>query len=285
MKIIDTHLHFWDLGNKINSWVLRQTEQPFFNKSYLPESLFNIAKLDGIVHIEAHDSTIPTLTEIEWLNTIMQKNKGVKYAHIAFADITLPNNKFCAIIDQIMQYQCVKGIRHILSHHPNYQYNPCDEDLSEHINIQDNLSYLSKNNLIFNCQMYPYQLSKFIDFVEIAQVKCIVDHMALPVWNNQNDCQIWKNVVIKLSKMNNVFIKLSGLDMFKHESEFTEIINYCINNVPHNRLLYGSNYPVSCNSKYTLWQKHLNKLIHVEEDKELIFFENANNLFFNEHKI
>jgi len=277
---IDTHLHFWDLNKKINNWVINQTDSLDLKKNFLPDSLLTDSSIVGVVHVEAHDSEVPTIQEIQWLDSIMEKHQNIKYAHIAYVDITLPLSEFARIIHEIKQYSCVKGIRHILTHNPKYPYSPCDEDLSEHKNIQANLDYLQQNNLIFDCQMYPYQLHKFLPFIIKSGVTCVIDHFALPAWDNKEDHELWQQLIIKLGKINHVYMKLSGLDMFKLESEFEEVVNFCLQNIPDNRLMYGSNYPVSYTNEPNYWCNYLNTTIKNNATKEKIFLNNALALFF-----
>ena len=285
MQIIDAHLHFWDLSNKMNSWVSRQENSPFLNKNYLPDTVVGNCSenLVGVIHIEAHDSATPTIAEIKWLDTTM-KNNPLKFRHIAFADITLPNPEFCNIIDQIKEYSNVIGIRHILSHHPSFSYSPCDEDLSKDSNIQANLSYLAKNKLIFDCQMYAYQINNILPEIINSGVTCIVDHLALPAWKQENDAdhQQWKDTIIKLATLKNIFIKVSGLDMFQVREHFDNVIQYCLDTFPINRLVYGSNYPVSFNHDYNYWYNYLNKLHLSGLEKEQLFYKNALTLFFKD---
>lgn len=281
LKKIDTHLHFWDLGNKFNNWVLYQTDSSELKKNFLPDALFIDDTLYGVVHIEAHDSAISTINEIKWLSGIMQKYPYVKYAHIAFADITLPYDEFSQIINEIKQHAQVKGIRHILSHSPRYKYNPCDEDISNHKNILGNLQCLMQNKLIFDCQMYPYQLQNILPHIIYSGVTCIIDHCALPAWDNMHDYDLWQKLVIELGQVRHIYLKLSGLDMFKPEEEFAGIVDFCLEHIPYERLMYGSNYPVSFTNNYNYWFDFLNTAIKNAAIKEKIFLNNAANVFFN----
>lgn len=281
MKKIDTHLHFWDLDSKINNWVLNQTDSLDLKRNFLPEDLFRDSSIIGVVHVEAHDSAVPTIQEIQWLDTLMKKYQSIKYAHIACVDITLPTSEFAKIILEIKEYTCVKGIRHILAHHPKYEYSPCDKDLSEHKNIQANLDYLQQHNLIFDCQMYPYQLHKFLPLIIKSGVNCVIDHFALPAWDNMEDHELWQQLIIKLGKVNHIYLKLSGLDMFKLEAEFGTVIDFCLQHIPDSRLMYGSNYPVSYTNEPNYWFNYLDTLIENNDLKEKIFLNNALGLFFN----
>lgn len=75
--IIDSHIHFWDLSNNLNTWV-KDTDLP---KMVCPVDF----EIDNFVHIEAHDDNIDNLAEYKWLKNNF-KNKTVKV--IAFIDFT-----------------------------------------------------------------------------------------------------------------------------------------------------------------------------------------------------
>ncbi len=283
MNVIDSHIHFWDLSKNINNWVFK-TNNPLLIKNYLPSDAikkFNDS-IYGVIHIEAHDSVIPTGVEITWLNGIMDNTPNLSYKHIAFVDITLPNKDFASTINQIKQNKNVAGIRHILSYNPKFDYSPCSEDLSKHANIAANLKYLAQNNLIFDCQMYPYQLNNILPAITESGVLSVVDHLALPAWREKDDPdhKLWQDTILGLSEIDNVFIKLSGIDMFRRETEFDEVVKFCLKNVPIGRLIYGSNYPVSFTHDYNYWFDYLNNLGLSATEKEQIFFKNAFDIFF-----
>jgi predicted TIM-barrel fold metal-dependent hydrolase len=282
MQIIDSHVHFWDLKNKINSWVLKQCRVEL-QTDYLPSSMVSGEKSNiyGFVHVEAHDSAISTLNEIKWLRAEMEK-ANLRYKHIAFADITQPFNEFKLTIDSIRINPNVVGIRHILAHHPKFKYNPCDLDLSNNKNIGNNILYLAESNLIFNCQLYPYQIRGILPAIENCKITTLLDHILLPIWNDINDKEgkLWCDSISEISTMENVYLKLSGLDMFQDESKYTEVINECLNRFPYTRILYGTNFPVSFTHDYTFWYKVLDRIISTSGHKKAIFYENAFNLFF-----
>lgn len=287
MRIIDTHIHFYNLNNNINTWIKNAIDSPYLQVNHLPQMLLDSSKNEiyGVLHVEAHDSAIPTEVEIKWLEQAMQATPKLRYKHIAFVDITLSITDFITIINQIKTYKYVVGIRHILSYQPDFRYNPCDSDLSKNKNILENLKYLAKNNLIFACQAYPYQIKNLLPLIYASKVSCIVDHFALPGWHVKNDenHKLWQSTVLELAKSPNIFLKMSGLDMLQPKSEFAEIIDYILNNFPIARLLYGSNNPVSNQGDYNTWGhdllehfKHLNP-----KTCDDIFYNNAYKLLFD----
>lgn len=281
MKVIDTHVHFWELENKINSWVLRQSNPDLWH-DYLPGTMINRSTHDllGVVHVEAHDSAVSTIKEVEWLQNKMQDQK-IQYKHIAFADITLLYTEFKNIIDQLNLFNNVVGIRHILSFNPKFSYNPNDYDLSSHENIARNLEYLAQNNLIFDCQVYAHQIKNILPAIVKSNVTTVIDHMLLPAWHklNDEDCKLWQETILELAKHKNIYMKLSGLDLFQSPSDFDFAVIYCLEKFPNERLIYGSNYPVSCNNDYNSWVDYLVKINYPLHKREQIFYENARKLF------
>lgn len=281
MQIIDAHIHFWDLKNKINSWVLRSSN-PNLQKDYLPDNLVNVStnELIGVVHVEAHDSAIPTITEVTWLKAVM-KNHKLQYKHIAYADITLPFAEFKKVIDGLASYHDVLGIRHILSYTTKFNYNHNESDLSNHKNIAKNLEYIALNNLIFDCQAYSSQMKNLLPAIIKSNVTTIIDHILLPAWDEQNDedCKLWQDTIMELAKHTNIYLKLSGLNMFQAMENYDFVVDFCLDNFPQERLMYGSNYPVSCNNNYNDWINCLlSKNIEPRKSSQ-IFYENAKKLF------
>ena len=237
-------------------------------------------EITGVVHIEAHDSAIHTTKEIQWLADKM-KNSILQYKHIAFADITLPHAEFVNIIDQIVLFSNVVGIRHILAHTTKFDYNPNTVDLSINKNIKGNLDYLAKNNLIFDCQVYSEQIKNILPAIISSQVTTVIDHMLLPAWDHYNDkdCNLWQKTITQLSTLSNVYLKLSGVDMFQPKSNFNSAVMYCLDKFSSKRLIYGSNYPVSFSNDYNYWYNYLATFKLSESEKECIFYNNAKKLF------
>ncbi|MEN9391081.1 MAG: hypothetical protein RL017_378 [Pseudomonadota bacterium] len=276
MNVIDAHIHFWDLNNKINSWVLNQPRAEL-HRNYLPWTKNNYQ----FVHIEAHDANISPVQEIEWLATEMNKING-SYKHIAFVDITQAPLRFAAIINKLKTFDQVVGIRHILAYQQQSQYNPCNRDLSSNRNIGNNLLYLANNELIFNCQIFPHQLINLLAPLKYSGVTTVIDHMFLPLWQDINDSNgiLWTKALDLIANLPNVYLKLSGIDMFQPEAIFTNTMQQCLQRFPVARMLYGSNFPVSFTSDYDFWYNFIKQLIKLPEEQNQIFYANAFNLFF-----
>ncbi len=273
LQAIDTHVHFWDLNQKINSWVLNQSNEAL-KHDFLPQMLQQKMqdKLYGAVHIEAHDSRIDTEVEIKWLMAVAQKCPAIEIKHIAYVDMTLPKTQFIAKLDKLKQYPQVVGIRHILAYEQGVDYCPESQDLSTYPNVIANLQILADYNLIFDCQAYPRQLLNLASYLKASRVKTAIEHCGLPLWGNDEQRQLWQQSMRVLSEVENVSLKLSGLQMLGQLAHSKAIIDYTIDCFGYQRLMYASNNPVCFRDNPLEWFETLDQLC---AGKGEVFCDNA----------
>ncbi len=277
---IDTHVHFWDLQQQINSWVAQSKDQEL-HQNFLPESFIikSPQNLKGLVHIEAHDSTIPTEIEQAWLQEIMSPFPDLDFKSIAYADLTQDPRTFEKIIYGLQKYPSFIGIRHILSYRPNSTYSPCQKELSQHPNIIKNLHLLKQQDLIFECQCYAEQLLNLLPAIQSSQVTCVIEHVLLPNHRNDADKILWLKALEKAGKLKNTYIKLSGLDLFNKKLNTEKIIKTCLLFFGASHCLYGSNHPVSHLNQPGNWFQKLNQLDLSLIEKQQIFYSTAKQVY------
>ena len=90
-KIIDTHIHLWDLNKYSYDWITNSFNKKL-NKNYLLENFLEDSKLlnlQKVVHIEANINVQNNINETQWLQSIANSNvKGFPNAIIGFIDLT-----------------------------------------------------------------------------------------------------------------------------------------------------------------------------------------------------
>ena len=273
MRIVDTHAHFWQLNQNINRWVLKQPNRPL-KQDFLPQNLQQkmANQLLGVVHIEAHDSKVETEKEIQWLQCLQEKTPKLKIKHIAYVDITQSSDQFSKKIANLKNYPQVVGIRHILAFENGVDYCPQSEDISEHPNLVGNLMILADNNFIFDCQAYPRQLLQLLPVFKQSKVMTAIEHLGLPIWENKMQKNIWQQSMLELSRLENVFLKLSGLAMLDQLDYAKDIIEYVLKCFKCSRLMYGSNNPVCLTENPMQWVGILEDIIGMDQD---IFYQNG----------
>ena len=149
MKIIDSHIHFWNIDNKINEWV---------DTTDLPRIVSpNDFNTDCFVHVEAHSEKHDNLCEYRWLKKHFA-NKNIKI--VAFIDFSQHISTFEQKAIQLGKITDVVGVRQIMATSNKSKYSPYNKDIP--LDFSSKLKILAQNNLVFDCQMYPNQLLKYI---------------------------------------------------------------------------------------------------------------------------
>ncbi|MCF6764582.1 amidohydrolase family protein [Thiotrichales bacterium 19S3-7] len=281
MNIIDSHIHLWDIKNNYNQWIFSSDTFKAIQQSFTLDSVkasLNHA-LKGIVHIEAHDSKTDTLKETQWLINEAQKHPDIELKIIAFADILQPTNHFKQSIERLLTYPEIIGIRHILAHQPSANYNPLEFDETNNPNLIKNLQLLAEYNLIFEAQFYPKQWLKLAPYLEKFTTKIMLEHFGLPIMDHDSEFHRWAKAIKSLKSIESVYVKVSGLTMFKAGftlDELDNLLSYLIETIGTERLVYGSNFPVDYNQNYSNWFNQLNQANLTEQQKQKLFFDNAN---------
>ena len=117
MKVIDPHLHLFDLSQGQYRW-LRAGNPPNWPDKHLIQRNFADGDLElngeielaGFVHIEAGFDNEASWREIEWLENSVKK----PFRSIACVDLTWPVEDFQVAISKLQQYSSFVGVRHIL---------------------------------------------------------------------------------------------------------------------------------------------------------------------------
>ncbi len=296
MKIIDPHLHLFDLSLGDYSW-LQAKNPPYWPDKQLINRNFTIADLRlpapfehaAFVHIEAGFSNSQPWLEIEWLERLCpQKPLDItRFLAATTSKQATPNMKTIACIDlqqstadfaeQIVKfshYRSIAGFRHILDEQAS--------ELLENSQVQQNLHYLSESGFIFECQLDGAdsaaieQLCKLLE--RTPRLKIIINHAAFPSLNAPSFIT-WQTNMQKLALFSNLYIKASGWEMLNRaydSRQIETIVSLLIDYFSLQRVMLASNFPLclfSCS--YTqLWQTY-QQLAFSEPQKTALMYDNA----------
>lgn len=248
MKIIDPHLHLFDLNKGQYHWLKPENppfwpDKPVIAKNFSEQALKLASPLNltGFVHIEAGFNNQEPWREIAWL----EENCQSSFRSIASLDITLMPALFSQQLDKLLTYQSVVGIRHILD----------DEALNilKHKNCLANLQLLAKKQLCFELQISLSDNHAIDQLVEILSVTSglfyCINHAGWPPLNIENarNKSHWQQNLQRLSKFSNIYIKCSGFEMAdRHYSKNWQqaVINQCITHFGIARVILASNFPL-----------------------------------------
>ncbi|MDO6720721.1 amidohydrolase family protein [Psychrosphaera sp. 1_MG-2023] len=276
MKIIDPHIHLFDLSKGEYGWLKPENQPNWPDKSRIFRSFSEedltlgvSNKLAGFVHIEAGFDNNAPWREIEWLERICQK----PFKSIAAIDLTLPPASFKHQVSKLKVLNSVVGVRHIL-----------DDDLPailSHQNTANNLLTLDNLGWIFELQFdlnnTDFTLLCVDKLTPFNNIKFTLNHCGfINLSHSEINSQFYQNL-ISVSQLPNIAVKCSGWEMIDRAYGFADVhsaVLKCIDIFGPKKVMYASNFPL-CTFSYgyqQYWQE-LNKLNIVHA--QALFHDNA----------
>lgn len=254
MKIIDSHIHLWDLSLKKHAWLLEKPGDSFLGDysplqtSYLPANYQNDAKahqVEKTVHIQAGWSRDDLLGEVQWL-TELNQTLGSPDAIIAYANLT--STQLETELNALSQFPLVKSIRQIIAWHANPYYRSCDADYLNDAKWQQGFAKLAQHGLCFDLQIFPEQASAAYQLGKLnPQVPIVIEHALQPIQHDSEYLAYWRRQLAKLAELPNFYLKLSGLHLFNHQPDhlvIKNILEICVEIFTPSRCMFGSNFPI-----------------------------------------
>lgn len=283
MKIIDTHLHVWDLNEFRLPWldgcgeVLNRT---YVEADYLKEFEKNKKyELDQAVYIEVDVRADQKKKEAAFLLEKAADKTSVISGGVISGDLTDP--EFPAYLDQF-QSGALKGIRQVL-HVDDAAPGTCLKP--EFIR---GIKELGARGLVFEACMRIEELDDLYQMAKLCpETTIIMDHMgnidAQRVTQNTGDSQYaeqWMTDVKNIASCENVICKVSGLNPegVWNVQTLKPAVDIVLDAFGEDKVIYASNYPV-CNSSTEMipWIEALDEITknRGEVFRRKLFYENA----------
>ena len=263
MKIIDPHLHLFDLDQGEYSWLCARNA-PFWPDKQLINRHFNEQDLQfdspvdkpleivGFVHIEAGFDNQHPWRELQWL----ERTCHLPFKAIACVDITQAPEVFNQTLTKLQQQASLVGVRHILD----------DQALSilSAINTLTNLARLADAGLSFDCQLSlldTLAIKQLINILsQLPQLICIINHAGFAPIAHNDDWSLWQENLSQLANFKTVAIKCSGWEMTQREypiKHCLQVITSAIDLLGDTRVMLASNFPLCLFSKsyQRYWQE------------------------------
>lgn len=262
MKIIDSHLHLFDLSQGDYHWLKLENQPLWPNKTLINQnftesdlSLKAPLSIAGFVHIEAGFDNNKPWRELAYL----EANCQLPFKSIAYLDITKTSAACIADLNKLQQHRSFVGIRYIIDENA--------EQIFNHPAVFANLKMLAKRQLIFELQM-PITCQKSLElfttlYQEIPELTVIINHAGSP--QDLQSAKPWQQALKALAKYPKIAIKCSGWEMIDRNykvSAAATICLHCITYFGEDRVLIASNFPVNlfCNNYQNYWALIINEL-------------------------
>ena len=250
LKIVDTHIHLFDLTHKSLhwSWLMPSAEEGRLGNidgmkslryeavNLLAESRFT--SVGKFVHIQAAIGSKDPVLETEWLTQMFDRT-GLHSAIVGHVDLTVDSAR--EVIDRHLAFAMFRGVR-------DFAIEPALATGKNTTELNTALNYLAEKNLVLDldCQWPNMRLA-----AEMARrhpfLKIVIEHIGTPNSNSDEYFADWKKGMASLAAEPNIFCKLSGVGML--DPKFTEEsirpwLEYCISTFGPERCMIGSNWPL-----------------------------------------
>jgi predicted TIM-barrel fold metal-dependent hydrolase len=268
--IYDAHHHLWDLEAVHYPWLAAKGVQRFFGnptaiqKNYLPEDLrtdIGDLPVEKSVHIQVGAADNQHVAETAWLQK-MCDHHGLPNAIVAYCALEQGNRT--EILDQLQQFQAMRGIRQIVGRSPEEDKRSETGSLLENPEWIIGLKELAKRKLTFDLQLIPCQMeAAFKVFSQVEDLPVTLCHCGSPGHlKDKANWNLWQQGLQKLAQLPNFHCKISGLGMFDHDwttDSLRPIVETVIEISGPERCMFGSNFPVDkLHRDYqSLWQSYL----------------------------
>jgi len=276
MKIIDAHQHFWDPSRGDYSWMPQDNK--ILNRKYDLEDLAKDSRsidLYKTVLVQA----AATNAETEYMLNIAE-NSDLVSGVVGWVNFEDPN--------QLKQLKTFAKNPKFVGVRPMIQDIP-DKNWVLNKDFDIFFKTIIDLDLSFDALGFPIHLDNFyIIASKYPSLRFVIDHLMKPKIcnNNQEEFIHWQKGINKLSKLENVYCKFSGMVTEAcekwTEQDLKPYVDEILNLFTDKKIMWGSDWPV-CNlrTNYLGWYNsatNLTKELSLAE-RQNIFYNNAKRFY------
>lgn len=296
-KILDCHVHWWDLENNYYPWLMdRKSDdsvlaaEDLLAQTYLPEHYFADAEgfdVIGFVHIEASWDPKTPLDETRWLKEMLKKGfaRNLPTAIVAAADLRKPDIE--TLLEQHKAVTNVRGIRHILNYiadKPDYCW--AEGDYLQDPTWHDNFGLLKKYDLDFDLMCFSNHLPGMIEVArKHPDIRIHLEHTGMPHDHTEEGRSAWRAGLMGLAALDNTDIKISGLGNTIADWTEKKVRPYVLEAIDifgTKRVAFASNFPTDkqFSGLADIWNAFFSITSDFSQDeKNAMFAENAARMY------
>jgi predicted TIM-barrel fold metal-dependent hydrolase len=284
IPFVDTHFHLHDLKHPDlrYSWLEKDAMHGFLGdidaikpwkyqiEDYIAEIRFsNVPKA---IHVQAALGIKNPVDETKWLQAFADKTG---YPHGIVAECHLQDDDVEAVLEGHMQYANVRGIR-------DFGRGDYLEDPAWHAGY----GKLARHNLVY-CLDTRVPLFPKVEALarKFPNTVVCVDHCGIPMERTPESLRAWREGVSRLGKIDNIWMKISGLGMRDPRWTVDSIRPYVLGSIEAfgtGKVVFGTNWPVDrLFSSYPDLINAYAEIIHgfSKDEQRAMFAGNAERLF------
>ncbi len=280
MKIIDTHVHVWDLNKADYPWL--KGDESILNGTWTIQQLEDERKQAGITagilvqaagNLEDTGFMLQTAYETEWI-------KGV-VCWLPLTDIAATQR---ILEEKYLQEPYCKGIRHQIHDEKDAKWllQPA---------VLESLKLLAAHNIPYDIVgILPAHIETVLELNErIPELRMVFDHLNWPPIPSGERFGKWGELMKVAAQRKNLYAKISGLGTAsgnfqnRTKEDIKPYVEYILQHFGIDRCFCGGDWPVSllANNYTDTWQniKDMLSELLTEEEQGKILFNNADHFY------
>lgn len=255
-KIIDTHIHIWDLEKIHYAWLDGDTS--ILNRSYRFDELlpsFQKMQITGGVLVQAANN----LEDTRWMLETARQYKEIKGV-VGWLPLTDPDAVQTLLETDFLNQEYFKGVRHLV-------HNEADTNWLLQDPVLESLQLLASFNIPYDMVgINDGHLKTAIQVTQkIPQLKIVLDHLNQPPIFSQQRFGAWGSLMKEIAQSPNVYAKISGMGTASgksgswSEDDIAPYVEYALDTFNSTRCFCGGDWPVSklAGTYEHLWQIYI----------------------------
>jgi predicted TIM-barrel fold metal-dependent hydrolase len=289
-KIVDAHIHWWDLDNNYYPWLMDNKQEDGGLSGAGPIAHTYVAKhyledargydISAVVHIEAQWDPSDPLGETRWLDGIARSgvDEGLLAGLVGFANLAADNCE--QLLAGHAASDLMRSIRHMLN---RIEDNPAKcwaaEDFTVNPAWLKNFGLLKKYKLGFDLMCFSNMMQRMADLAhKHPDTMIYLEHAGMPHEFDAAGNALWRSGMKALAANDNVVTKISGLGTViplerSHDPALLSNLKYCVD-----RVMFASNFPTDklFSSMDAIWQAFLSITADFSQgERDKMFADNA----------
>jgi L-fuconolactonase len=275
-KIIDTHIHVWDLQQANYPWLKDDTS--ILNQTWAIEQLNSERETAGItggVLVQASSN----LQDTELMLNTARKTAWIDGV-VCWLPLLHTDDTQQLLDENFLKEKYFKGVRHQVHDEPNTKWllQPA---------VINSLKILAEKNIPFDVvAVLPQHIETALEVAyKVPELKMVFDHLSQPPIKTKERFGVWGELMRTAAQHKNFYAKISGLGTASgnlaawNEEEVKPYIAFVLEHFGTSRCFCGGDWPVSllAGSYKKVWNVYtavVNSLVS-KQDSENIFYHNA----------
>ena len=280
MKIIDTHVHVWDLEKADYPWL--KDDSSILNRTWRIEEIENERKQAGISagvlvqasgNLEDTELMLETAYKTDWICGV-----------VAWLPLTDPEKTQRLLDERFLKERYFKGVRHQI-------HDEKDTNWLLQPEVIESLKILSSFGIPYDVVgIKPGHIETVLKVTEkIRGLRMVFDHLNWPPIPAKEKFGKWGELMKVASQHHNLYAKISGLGTasgnFENRTakDIKPYVEFVLQHFGTDRCFCGGDWPVSmlANNYIQSWQitKDIINSLLGETERNKVFFSNANEFY------